>query len=305
MNDNPTGRVDAANAHPSYAWAQTLLPIAPGTSLSEPFHEAMSHPAYPRSNAYDPRWIFANAMGPIPTWQVEEIAPQMQFEPGQRVLDLGCGGALTSIFLAREYGVEVVAADLWIDPEANAARIAEAGCEALVAPVRAEARRLPFELGSFDAVVSFDAYHYFGTDIRYLSYLVQFVRPGGRIGIVSPGNTVDPDEVGAVALPSDLAERYGADWYTFRSADWWGRHWSRTLCVDVEVAAMVEGGRATWLRHGKAAEAWSAEALKHLINRDMMDSEAGQTLGFCKVVARRNDRPTLNFGFGEYETRIA
>lgn len=305
MDENSSGCADAANPHPSFAWAQTMLPIAPGTSLSAAFHEAMNHESYPLSNAYDPRWIFANAMGPIPTWQVEELAPHMQFEPGQRVLDLGCGGALTSIFMAREYGIDVVAADLWIDPGMNAARIAEAGCEGKVTPVFAEARRLPFELGSFDAIVSFDAYHYFGTDIRYLPYIAQFVKPGGRIGIVSPGNSLDPDEAESVVLPPALADGYGADWYTFRSADWWRRHWSRSRCVDVEVAEMVENGRPTWLRQCDAAEAWSAEAAKHLIDREMMDSEAGQTLGFCKVMATRNDNPSLTFGLGEYATRIA
>ena len=43
-------------------------------------------------------------------------------EPGMRVLDLGCGKGLSSIFLAKEFGVQVWAADLWtplvIDPTA-------------------------------------------------------------------------------------------------------------------------------------------------------------------------------------------
>jgi len=36
----------------------------------------------------------------------------LTLRPGMRVLDLGCGTALTSIFLAREYDVEVWATDL-------------------------------------------------------------------------------------------------------------------------------------------------------------------------------------------------
>jgi cyclopropane fatty-acyl-phospholipid synthase-like methyltransferase len=35
----------------------------------------------------------------------------MEFKPGMRVLDMGCGKALTSIFLANEFGVTVFAND--------------------------------------------------------------------------------------------------------------------------------------------------------------------------------------------------
>ena len=31
-----------------------------------------------------------------------------------KILDLGCGKGLTSIFLAKEFGVQVYATDLWI-----------------------------------------------------------------------------------------------------------------------------------------------------------------------------------------------
>lgn len=229
----------------------------------------------------------------------------MHFEPGQRVLDLGCGGAATSIMLAREFGVEVSAADLWIAPEDNAARVAEAGLTGRVTPIRAEARNLPFDHASFDAIVSIDAYHYFGTDVRYLSYLAQFLRPGGRIGIVVPGNAVDPDDPGAISPPPRIAQSYGADWFTFRSPQWWRRHWSYTLPVDVEMAEWIEGGRESWLRHDEAAKAWSARAAAHLVDEDLLACEAGRTLGFCKVVARRNDKHSLHFGPGDYATRIA
>ena len=45
----------------------------------------------------------------------------LPIEPGTRVLDLGCGRAMTSIFLAREFGAEVWATDLWIAAEDNEA----------------------------------------------------------------------------------------------------------------------------------------------------------------------------------------
>ncbi|MEV6271720.1 hypothetical protein AB0L64_31450 [Kribbella sp. NPDC051936] len=51
-----------------------------------------------------------------------------------RVLDLGCGTALSSIFLAREYDVDVWAADLWVDPTENWRRVDDAGLAGRVHP---------------------------------------------------------------------------------------------------------------------------------------------------------------------------
>jgi SAM-dependent methyltransferase len=229
----------------------------------------------------------------------------MDLRPGQRILDLGCGAAATSIFLAHEYGVEVWAADLWFDPEENRKRIEDAGVAASVFAHRTEAHRLPFEMDFFDAIVSIDAYHYFGTEVRYLSYLSQFVRQGGEIGIVVPGNVIDPDEPDAIRLDQPLARQIGADWFTFRSAEWWHRHWSYTHCVDVEFAGMLEGGDDDWQRWIAATTAAYGMHTELQTNAQMLASPAGKSLGFCVAKARRNDQPAINFGIDEFENRIA
>jgi SAM-dependent methyltransferase len=308
MTHSDTTRPHPDGNHPSYDWTEAPRGLSGNAADPARLAAAMRHPAYPMTSAYEPGWVLQNSMGPIPLWLLEGLAPLLDLKPGQRVLDLGCGMAITSIFLAREFGVEVWAADLWIDAEQNCLRIDEAGLSDRVHPIAAEAHRLPFEHGFFDAVVSIDAYNYFGTEIRYLSYLAQFLREGGRIGVVVPGNAIDPDEPHAVPLPADLADladATGADWFCFRSAEWWRRHWSRTLCVDVEHAEMVAGGRDDWLRQGEAVTAYNERAADFLFNADLLASEAGQSLGFARVVARRNGKPSLNFGPGDFATRIA
>ena len=75
---------------------------------------------------------------------MEALTTVLVLEPGTRVLDLGAGTALTSIFLTREFDVSVVAADLWVDPTENQRRVREAGVEHLVLPLRVEAHDLPF-----------------------------------------------------------------------------------------------------------------------------------------------------------------
>jgi cyclopropane fatty-acyl-phospholipid synthase-like methyltransferase len=67
---------------------------------------------FPRSNKYDPRWVFENEMGPNVLWLTEFLCDKMGLQPGIRVLDMGCGKALSSIFLVNEFNVDVTANDL-------------------------------------------------------------------------------------------------------------------------------------------------------------------------------------------------
>lgn len=306
MTNENGGRCERASSeHPSSSWTCFLNGDPAGPLEPERFASAMRNPRFRRASAYDPVWVYRNLMGPNCLWLAEDLASRIGLAPGARVLDLGCGAVLTSIFLAREYGFEVWAADLWIEPDANLARIREAGVGGRVFPLAAEARRLPFPHGFFDAVLSVDAYHYFGTDVRYLSYLAQFVRPGGTIAIAVPANAVDPDDPAAPPVPPELFEEVGADWFTFRSAGWWRRHWSRTRGIAVEEAAMMEDGRELWERHLEATEAWSGVPAAETFDGRLLRSEPGRTLGFCRMIARRGEERPLRFGPGQFETRIA
>ena len=133
----------------------------------------------PRASAWDVPWVEANSLGENVLHLTESLTQVMPLRPGMRVLDLGCGHAVSSIFLAREFGVQVWAVDRGVDPSDNLARIVEHGCEGSVFPVRADARALPFPHGFFDAIVSFDSYLYYGTDDRYLSLLAPLLRGEG------------------------------------------------------------------------------------------------------------------------------
>ena len=135
---------------------------------------------FPLSAKYDPEWVIENLMGPNALWLAESLSQVMEFRTGMNVLDLGCGKAVTSIFLAREFGVQVWAADLWVASAENRARIRQAGLESKIEAVDAEAHTLAFDDGFFDAVVSFDAYHYFGTDDLYIGYISKFRGQGPK-----------------------------------------------------------------------------------------------------------------------------
>ncbi len=290
-------------SHESSAWTAYLDAAGPGTPAdAAAFAEQMWHPAYPRASAYDAAWVHRNLMGPNVLWLTEALTEVIDLRPGMRVLDLGCGSAISSIFLAREFGVNVWAADLWIEPTQNYRRIDEAGVGDRVFPIVAEAHALPFAHAYFDTLVSIDSYHCYGTDVRYLSYAAQFVRPGGHIGIVVPANAIDTDD-----LPDEFVDAapFGADYSTFRSEAWWARHWRRTTGVVVEHAQMLPNGLDLWRRHNRADAAWKGLPVESVGDEPLLSSQHGEHLGFARVTARRTEEPTLNFGPGRFSSRIA
>ena len=69
--------------------------------------QTLARPEFPRCDGYDLDWIIRGSLGPHPLWLMEWLCEAMDLKPGMRVLDMGCGKAITSIFLAREFGVRV------------------------------------------------------------------------------------------------------------------------------------------------------------------------------------------------------
>jgi ubiquinone/menaquinone biosynthesis C-methylase UbiE len=244
---------------------------------------------FPRSAKYDPEWVFRNAMGPHPLWLTEWLCEKMDLKPGMRVLDLGCGKAITSIFLAREFDVHVWATDLWIKPTENWKRIRDAGLEAHVTPIYADARSLPYAEGFFDAVVCVDSYIYYGTDDLYLDYLVRFARPGSQIGMVVPGFTQALEG----PLPEHLKPFWAQECWTWHPAEWWHHLWARTGLVDVECAENMPEAWEVWHRSEEAESALKdPEAYargEKGSDAKVIEADQGRHMGFIRMVGRTKE----------------
>ncbi|MGH8259011.1 MAG: SAM-dependent methyltransferase [Steroidobacteraceae bacterium] len=252
---------------------------------SSALRERLSKTQFPRSSAYDPLWLMDSAMGPHVLWLAEWLSQRLDLRPGMRVLDLGCGRAASSIFFAREFGVTVCAADLWIKPAENRQRIEQSGGAELVLPLSAEAHALPFAEESFDAIVSLDAYHYFGTDDLYLGYISRFMKPGGRLGIVVPGVR---EELSAFP-PPDLAPYWAWDFCSLHSPGWWRRHWDKTGLLEIEVADALPDGWKLWLEWNELCGEFGRQDFAPLARREaeMLRVDDGRTFGFTRLIARK------------------
>lgn len=244
---------------------------------------------FPLSSKYDPQWVLENEMGPNALWLAEWLCGAMDLKPGMRVLDMGCGRAMTSIFLAKEFGVKVWANDLWISATDNWQRVREAKLENSVFPIHAEARNLPYAEGFFDALVSLDSYHYYGTDDLYLKYFSRFVKFGGQIGIVVPALMREfegevPEHL-TRETPSGSRFWDPAECFSFHTVEWWQRHWDQTGLVEIEQAGTQPDGWRDWLNFEETKLAAGTNRSNDEI--PALREDQGEYLGFVRVVARR------------------
>jgi SAM-dependent methyltransferase len=249
--------------------------------LSKELAASLTLPQFPRSSTYDPVWVLDNLMGPNVLWLTEALTQVMDLKPGMRVLDLGCGKAVSSIFLAKEFSLQVWATDLWIKATENWQRIRAAGAEESVFPIYAEAHALPFADDFFDAIVSLDAYHYFGTDDLYVGYVSRFLKPGGQIGIVSPGLLHELDS----GLPAHLAPYWEWDFASFHSPDWWRTHWQKTGKVEVTHSDLLPDGWKLWLKWLEICAVRGYPGGPR--EAEMLRVDDGRHLGFSRVVGRK------------------
>lgn len=245
--------------------------------------------------------MFDNSMGPNPLWLVEWLARDMKITPDMVVLDMGCGKALTSIFLAKEFGCTVFANDLWIPAEENLSRIKQHNLQRRVFPIYAEAHALPYAKDFFDAIVCIDAYEYFGTDDMYLAYFGKLVKPGGQIGIVVPGWSRELQGIKPFWPPSCPLEEYPC----FHTAAWWSEHLGESSLVKVEKCDYLPEGKKIWMDSAvamyetkkiiRAEDGSSPEAVKKELDFwkgdiDFLEADKEDLSALIRIIVRRTEQ---------------
>lgn len=235
---------------------------------------------YPLSEKYNTPEYMSKIMGPNPVKLEEELLLDCPIPRGALVCDLGSGQGLTSVFLAREYGFRVCAADLWSDPEDNRKFFAQMGLtEEQIWPVKADAAQLPFEQEYFDAVVSTDSYNYFGRDPAFLdNKLLPFVKPGGYVCIAVPGMKKDCHH----CLPPELLLSWTPEQLDYlHDVAYWRQMVGQCRQAQVlGVTEMVSNEEvwADWLRQ---------ENEYAVADRKSMEAGGGKYLNFIKIVLQK------------------
>ena len=117
---------------------------------------------------------------------------RLGLQPGERVLDMGCGAGRHAFEMYRR-GADVVAFDQDADELAGVLEVFGAMKEQGEVPAGAsadikqgDALALPFADGEFDRVVAAEVLEHVPADIQAIGELVRVLRPGGTIAVTVP-----------------------------------------------------------------------------------------------------------------------
>lgn len=210
----------------------------------------------------------------------EDLLDRMGLEPGRLVLDLGTGPGLTAVFIAREYGCRVVATEAWpqyfpLEAVMDLAFAHGAGSQVL--PVLAEAARLPFATGCFDAVFSYCAFHYFAADAAACRETARVLKPGGVLGLCSPAAR-------SAEIPPHIVPVLKHDhWDLFKPPEWTAGRLAGAGLIP-EVVEHVPGAYQVWRDRKLAAEPADEE---DRVTRQAVLADGGRWLSMARVIARK------------------
>ena len=235
---------------------------------------------YPKSEAYDTPELRAKIMGPNPVKLAEELLRDCRIPRGARVLDLGSGQGLTSVFLAREYGFRVTAGDLWSDPDENRKFFESMGLSSdQIVPVKADAENPPFAKDEFDAIISIDSYNYFGRNASYLdAKLLPCLKPGGLVYLAFPGMKKDLH----ANLPPELLLSWTPEQLDYlHDAAYWRAIFMSSTDAEIISLAEMESNEEVW-------NDWLACENPYAVgDRKSMHAGGGKYLNFIAVVLRK------------------
>jgi SAM-dependent methyltransferase len=212
---------------------------------------------YPELQGYSRDDLYHDFFGGGGLYLAVHMLRTLHLRPGQVVLDLGCGKGETSIFMARHYGVQVKALDLWTSADFLEQKNSARGYGDQISPVQLDATQpLPYADNEFDAIFCMNSFNFYGTAPAFLEHLLKHLKPGGRLCIGSealsaeftPEQIQNPPEVYAFKLPppNEHVDVFADDFSKQHTPDWWRDHLQASGLLEVEACHELQDADALY-----------------------------------------------------------
>jgi SAM-dependent methyltransferase len=219
--------------------------------------------------------------GPNAIRQSEELASHFTITNDMRILDLGCGPGLSSLYLVQAYGAEVFATDLFMNPTENYQRFQALGVADKIVPMMLDAAQpLPFAQRYFDVIFSVGAYNVFGDNEEMLPNLIPYVKKGGYIAVSFPGLKYEFGD----NVPPEMQPFWGVPEVakTVRGIEWWQDLFSKTEGIEIVNISEQECHDIAWQEFLASIDPCGEDKW----TLDMMAAEGGKYYNTIQLIAR-------------------
>jgi len=206
---------------------------------------------YPELEGYTSAKLYEDFSGGGGMYLATHMARTMHLKPGDIVLDLGCGKGPTSIFLAKHFGVNVIAVDLWTSATYLDQKFSEHGYRDRIVPLQMDVNQeLPFAAEYFDAIFCLNSFNFYGGNLEFLHHLLEHLKVNGQLCIGTEVLTEEfteeqlrnPPSVYAFQLPppNEHVNVFEDDFKKQHTPDWWRNLFEKSGLLQVEYCEEVE-----------------------------------------------------------------
>lgn len=212
---------------------------------------------YPELDGYSRDQCYEDFFGGGGLYLAVEMLRTLRLKPNDIVLDLGCGKGATSIFLAKHYGVHVIALDLWTSAEFLNEKFATLGYSDRIFAIQMDATKpLPFPKDYFDAIFCMNSFNFYGGSVEYLKHILKHLKPSGQLCIGSEvlseeftkEQLANPPQVYAFQLPApnEHVDVFEDDFKKQHTPGWWQELFQSSGLLNVEHCHELEDADAIY-----------------------------------------------------------
>lgn len=211
---------------------------------------------YPELAGYTRDELYDDLSGGGGLYLATHMVRTMSLQRGNIVLDLGCGKGSTSVFLAKHFGVHVVAVDLWTSATFLDRKFRAPGYRDQIVPLHLDVTvELPFAEEYFDAIFCMNSFNFYGDTVEFLRHLLKHLKTGGQLCIGSEvlsdefteEQLRNPPSVYAFKLPppDENVDVFEGDFKRQHTPHWWRTFFETsgllgvTCCEELDDASVL------------------------------------------------------------------